>query len=229
MGRLSPETDPLELVFARLDEGSSSAGAGNAVPSAASPSANGTGGNEIAPDPPASAKIDLSLESAVSALVDRLVKPLQSFYPQSRIDGVRSHLVATLSKRYAPTWREDDPLHGTGYRSLICLPGVGLPPAMVVSARQNGVDPAVWMRSLAARLRGENSPLQEEWQAWCDPGLVMWRYGGWFWNDSEFDPVKSYRGQSSPPSDVEMMLTKRRAFTNHMGGAKPACGRRRRT
>ena len=36
----------------------------------------------------------------------------------------------------------------------------------------------------------------DEWEAWCDPGSVCWRYGAWEWFDAEFDPVRSYRGMS---------------------------------
>lgn len=51
-----------------------------------------------------------------------------------------------------------------------------------------------WMAALASKGvdRGGVEYVKEEWEAWCDPGTVVWRYGPWQWEDIgyELTPIK---------------------------------------
>jgi hypothetical protein len=65
-------------------------------------------------------------------------------------------------------------------------------------AKEVGVDPALWKSVLARRTivtptgspSGQTEVVVDEWETWCDPGMVVWRYGPWEFDDGEFDPVK---------------------------------------
>ncbi|CAK9781686.1 hypothetical protein CC85DRAFT_310040 [Cutaneotrichosporon oleaginosum] len=149
-----------------------------------------------APATPASTtlKLDLSLASAVSALVHHLVAPLALHYSHSQLMGLRSYLTAALSKAYAPTWKESNQHFGSGTRSLIADHIHGLPPVLQQAAKANGIDVATWSSAIAGiRKRKADSSDSDLWEVWCDPGMVVWRWGGWGWDEVDFDPVKSRR------------------------------------
>lgn len=54
-----------------------------------------------------------------------------------------------------------------------------------------------WKEALARRseLDEEGLARGDEWEAWCDPGIVVWRFGGWEWEDLANDPVKVVKGE----------------------------------
>jgi hypothetical protein len=67
------------------------------------------------------------------------------------------------------------------------------------AAAEVGVKDEVWSKSLFLRrdLGEGRERVEEEWEAWCDPGTVVWQYGGWEWEDVGFEPTKLIRGESS--------------------------------
>jgi hypothetical protein len=71
-----------------------------------------------------------------------------------------------------------------------------LPRALKCAAKEIQVDEKLWKRALGKRSftasPGEVDET-EEWEAWCDPGMVMWRYGPWEYDDGQFDPIKRPR------------------------------------
>jgi hypothetical protein len=150
--------------------------------------------------------IDLSLPSALSALTHHLTAPLAPHYSHTTILALRSTLTSNLTALFQPTWREHDPAYGSGTRSLICLRSRGLPRPLKHAAAKNGVAEKVWRAALHKKGKdGQGSAedvdrarkaRMDEWEAWCDPGQVSWRYGMWEWFDSEFDPIKTYTGMS---------------------------------
>jgi hypothetical protein len=145
------------------------------------------------------ADIDTTLPSAVAALVHHLTQPLASRYPHSVIIQVRSALVQILTERYAPTWKPLEPSTGSGTRSLICDRAFGLPKPMKEAAKRSGVNAAVWVSVLKGKARDENADggkERDEWEAWCDPGMVCMRYGGWKYFDPDFDPIRPTPGTS---------------------------------
>lgn len=145
------------------------------------------------------ATIDTSLPSAVAALVHHLTQPLSAHYPHSVILQLRTSLTSILTELYESSWKPMEPSFGTGHRSLICSRPLGLPRALERAAAQAGVDVEVWRQSLKGKPRDElvhGDKERDEWEAWCDPGLVTWRYGGWKYFDSEFDPVRPSPGTS---------------------------------
>ena len=80
---------------------------------------------------------------------------------------------------------------------MICTKLKGLPKVLSEAAKEVGVDEEVWKKAL--NKSPEEDPegrLKDEWEAWCDPGTVVWRYGGWEWEDPEFDPFKAVKGGS---------------------------------
>lgn len=125
---------------------------------------------------------DLSLPVAVAHAVQFLCKPLESTYPASTLTALSATVTSSLEKRLsASTWEPTKPHVGSGYRSLIALPGV-LPRPLREAAKTHGIDPRDWLRGV-----GENS--KGEWELWIDPGLVSFREGGWDWEDAGFEPV----------------------------------------
>lgn len=60
-----------------------------------------------------------------------------------------------------------------------------------------GVEEKAWRKAIAKSGGRENrSDKGEEWEVWCDPGQVVWRWGAWEWEDPGFEPVKTVRGES---------------------------------
>lgn len=154
------------------------------------------------------ASIDTSLSSAVAALVHHLTQPLSSLYPHNIILSLRSVLTGIFIERYESTWRPLDPAFGTGYRSLICGRPYGLPKSLRQAAEHVGVDMEKWRLALRGKRR-EEGPMEDrerdEWEAWCDPGMVTWRYGNWKYFESEFDPVRPIPGESSSNTSFEAL------------------------
>lgn len=143
--------------------------------------------------------LDLSLPTAISFLVNHVMQPLSAFYPHQTLIDLRDHLQVLLLERYSSTWDESRPQNGSGYRSLICTKNLGLPVVLRVAADRAGVDVGVWRKAigtLKAR-RLEDAEAKEEWEAWCDPGMVLWRFGGWEWEDVGFEPTRVIKGESS--------------------------------
>ena len=150
--------------------------------------------------------IDLSLPSALSALTHHLTAPLAPHYSHGTILALRSTLTSTLTALFEPTWREEEPTYGSGSRSLICTRARGLPKPLKQAAAKNGVAEKVWRAALHKKGKEREGSTEDvdrarkarmdEWEAWCDPGQVSWRYGAWEWFDSEFDPIKTYTGMS---------------------------------
>jgi hypothetical protein len=95
---------------------------------------------------------------------------------------------------------------GSGFRSLICTKHLGLPPVLKAAARDVGISEKVWVEGLGSRkvdvdgLVGEM--IEDEWEVWCDPGTVVWRFGGWEWEDVGYEPVKIVRGESTMDDEV---------------------------
>jgi hypothetical protein len=145
-------------------------------------------------------RLDTSLETAVSQLVSRLVDPLSTRIPTSRLTDLRQALYDCLANKYAPTWDEKRPLQGSGFRSLICTLHGGLPAELRAVAKAHGVDSSSWIQALAWSkvVDGQEVGRKLDWEAWCDPGIVCWRYGGWQWEDVGFDPYRLSRGESYP-------------------------------
>lgn len=143
-------------------------------------------------------QLDTSLSTALSHLVNRLTRPLSSSIPQARLSELREALSEVLSGKYASSWDESTPARGSGYRSLICQKHNGLPAELRMIAKRFQVDGAKWIRALASTktIDGTEVVVREEWEAWCDPGLVAWRYGSWEWEDVGFEPTRPSRGKS---------------------------------
>jgi len=142
-------------------------------------------------------ELDLTLSTALGNLISHLVSPVSKLYSPQTISALRLHLTSALTELYAPTWDTKRAQNGSGYRSLICNRAGGLPPPLREAARNVGVDPSVWKSALARRSESdeEGKTRGDEWEAWCDPGTVVWRYGGWEWEDIGYDPFKGPRGE----------------------------------
>ncbi|WVF65576.1 hypothetical protein IAT40_000306 [Kwoniella sp. CBS 6097] len=141
----------------------------------------------VKPAPAAATNLDLSLNTAVIHLVQHLIQPLSAHYSHSTLLSLRDELSSRLTKLFQPTWETTKPTSGSGSRSLICSRYLGLPYALKGSAEKVGVDISKWRKALASCKTGGRG---EEWQAWCDPGQVVWRWGGWEWEDVGFEPFK---------------------------------------
>lgn len=109
--------------------------------------------------------------------------------------GLRSALNEALTKAYEPSWNESNPHSGSGLRSLIADQIHGLPPILKAAAKDKGIDTAVWTKAIATLRKRKDDADSDMWEVWCDPGMVVWRWGGWGWDDPEFDPVKTRRGE----------------------------------
>ncbi|WWC64076.1 uncharacterized protein I303_106683 [Kwoniella dejecticola CBS 10117] len=131
--------------------------------------------------------LDLTLPTAISHLVQFLIQPLSLHYPHPVILSLRDELSSRLNELFKSSWEESRPQRGSGYRSLICTRHRGLPAVLVQAAKSSGVDKEVWKRALADKKSGKRG---EEWESWCDPGQVTWRWGGWEWEDIGFEPFK---------------------------------------
>ncbi len=142
--------------------------------------------------------LDLSLSTALEALIHHLVQPLAARYPHLTILDLREHLIRELTELFEPSWDEQHPQVGSGYRSLICTKDLGLPRVLREVAVNVGVDEEVWRKALSGRkMRGDGvDEVKEEWEVWCDPGTVVWRFDGWEWEDVGFEPVRVLRGES---------------------------------
>ncbi|ORX39115.1 hypothetical protein BD324DRAFT_311814 [Kockovaella imperatae] len=142
-------------------------------------------------------ELDLSLSSALSALIDHLLSPLNRCYTPTVLSALRLHLTSSLTELFAPSWDIAHPQYGSGFRSLICDNQHGLPKPLKESAMESGVVEHIWIRQLSKPVDKEATEAvrrrAREWEAWCDPGTVMWRYGGWEWEDSANDPVRMVR------------------------------------
>ncbi|KAL7410054.1 hypothetical protein BDY24DRAFT_372205 [Mrakia frigida] len=120
---------------------------------------------------------NLLLGPALDQLVTLLVLPLLPSLSSSDATLLRSTLSTNLSTLFAPTWQPSDPVRGSGFRSLIASKG-RLPRPLREAAGETRV---VSVQAWEAALGGGG-----EWQAWCDPGRVSWREGGWEWEDGIF-------------------------------------------
>lgn len=139
-------------------------------------------------------ELDMSINAAVSALVHHLVQPLAAHYPHADVMALRSDLTLSFTTIFTPTWKECTPHSGSGSRSLIADSVSGLPAVLKAAAAKHGVDPAKWNSAIAASRRKKvPGPEAAEWEVWCDPGMVVWRWGGWGWDEPEFDPIKRPR------------------------------------
>ena len=141
--------------------------------------------------------LDLSLSSAISALIEHLVQPLTVHSPHLVILELREHLVRNLTELFKPSWDEQHPQIGSGFRSLICTKYLGLPRVFQQAAASAGVDEEKWRKLLSVqKVRGEGEEVvREEWEVWCDPGTVVWRFGGWEWEDVGYEAVRIVRGE----------------------------------
>ncbi|WVW79292.1 hypothetical protein I302_101259 [Kwoniella bestiolae CBS 10118] len=133
------------------------------------------------------ANLDLSLSTSISYLSQFLIQPLSSHYPHHILLSLRAELSNRLTTLFSSTWDTSRPQFGSGYRSLICSRHLGLPLSLVEAAKAVGVERGVWKRAIAGIKSGERG---EEWQCWCDPGQVTWRWGGWEWEDVGYEPWK---------------------------------------
>ncbi|TXT13231.1 hypothetical protein VHUM_01632 [Vanrija humicola] len=149
----------------------------------------------VTPSLAAGLQLDMSLGSAVSALVHHLAQPLSAHCSHATIMDLRKRLTTTFTTAFAPTWNESNPHSGSGTRSLIADRQHGLPRLLREAAAQCGVDTAVWQQAIAANRtkKAESDDNGEEWEVWCDPGMVVWRWGGWGWEEPDFDPIKRPR------------------------------------
>jgi hypothetical protein len=113
---------------------------------------------------------------------------------------LKQNLSDRLTAKYAATWDEKNPTHGSGTRSLICTQHTGLPVELREAAKELDIDSKMWIKALALVKvsEGKEAILKTEWEAWCDPGSVSWRYGGWQWEDVGYDIRRSTRGESLP-------------------------------
>ncbi|WVN87871.1 uncharacterized protein L203_103068 [Cryptococcus depauperatus CBS 7841] len=135
-----------------------------------------------------------TLETALSHLVAHLVEPLSEAYSADCVNSLLSRLKEELLAKFAPTWDELHPQVGSGTRSLICTRYYGLPPPMRTACGKAGVEERVWRKAIA-KAGGRENRLDkgQEWEVWCDPGQVVWRWGGWEWEDPGFEPTKVVR------------------------------------
>ena len=168
----------------------------------------------------ASLTLDKSLPTALANLTHHLVKPLAPHYPNPTLVALREALSRVLTDRFRLTWDEANPDLGSGARSLICDKYHGLPPQLKAAGKVAGVDEKVWKGALASKkARDGDDVVKEEWEAWCDPGYVVWRYGGWEWEDSGYDPHRLPKRKVWPPEE-ELELTYRN-IQSHL--ASSAC------
>lgn len=146
-------------------------------------------------------QLDTSLASALSHLIHRLTRPLSASIPQARLTDLCEVLREVLHDKYIATWDETTPVRGSGHRSLICQKHSGLPAELRKVAKQFHIDGNKWIRALASKktIDGVEVVVREEWEVWCDPGLVAWRYGTWEWEDVGFEPTRLVRGMSLTP------------------------------
>lgn len=142
-------------------------------------------------------KIDTSLGTALAQLVSRLTDPLSTRLPKAQLTQLRQTLSQRLSAKFLPTWNEAEPIRGSGFRSLICTLHGGLPQELREAAKEHGVDSEMWINALAWSkvVDGQEVARKIDWEAWCDPGVVSWRCGGWKWEDAGFDPYRLNRGE----------------------------------
>lgn len=145
---------------------------------------------------------DTSLATALSFLIKRLTQPLSASISDDLLDELRESLRETLHQKFEPTWEEEAPQKGSGYRSLICTKHQGLPVELRQVAKRYNVSQTHWIQVLSTVKRREGVEERiSEWEAWCDPGLVSWRYGPWEYEDIGFEPSKLFRGTSSRSLD----------------------------
>jgi hypothetical protein len=153
---------------------------------------------EQPPTNPPTISLDTSLASALPHLIHRLIQPLSTQVPHAKLLELKQILTDRLSAKYAATWDEKRPQNGSGTRSLICTLHTGLPVELREAAKAAGVDLEMWLKALALVKVSEAKEVsvKTEWEAWCDPGSVSWRYGGWQWEDVGYDVRRSSRGES---------------------------------
>lgn len=159
---------------------------------------------------------DLSLHTALSHLLAHLTDPLASSLPPATLTLLRSHLRSLLTLLFAPSWHPSEPSRGSAFRSLIGRQG-RLPKALRQAAANAAVDLALWERSLADACDG-----QTEWQAWCDPGRVQWRNGGWEWEDGTWF-FGGWKGSSIYPIVGRPVLLPPPAFLGRRPSLNPPC------
>lgn len=146
---------------------------------------------------PSHLSCDRTLTTALSHLVDHLVEPLSASYTPEVLNSLLKQLKHALFVKFQPTWDEGHPQVGSGTRSLICTKYHGLPPPMRSAAVKVGVEEQVWRKAIAkSGGREDRSDKGDEWEVWCDPGQVVWRWGAWEWEDPGFEPVKLVRGKA---------------------------------
>lgn len=140
-------------------------------------------------------QLDMTLAAAVQALVHHLVQPLAVHYPHTRLMTLRQRLTELLTKAYEPSWNESNPHQASGARSLISDRVLGLPRVLREAAGKD-IDLPTWSKAISVshRKRAEGED-ESEWEVWCDPGMVVWRWGGWGWDEPEFDPIRRPRGE----------------------------------
>lgn len=148
------------------------------------------------PPPPPLASSSCSNESlllspALDQLVSVLLLPLLPTLPSSSSSLLRSSLTSHLSALFAPTWQPSDPTRGSAFRTLIATKGRLPRPLREAVKETNVVSLDAWETALGG----------QEWQAWCDPGRVSWRDGGWEWEDGIF-----YLGGWKGTSDISLSL-----------------------
>jgi hypothetical protein len=138
----------------------------------------------------------MSVGAAVSALVHHLVQPLAAHYTHAQLMSLRARLASLLTAKFTPSWNESTPHAGSGARSLIADRVHGLPLVLRVAAGKD-VNVKTWAKTIATtrRRKPETEDDGDEWEAWCDPGMVVWRWGSWGWDEVEFDPIKRPRGE----------------------------------
>jgi len=152
--------------------------------------------------------VDTSLKTALPHLINRLIQPLSSQLPPARLLQLQLLLTERLSAKYSATWDEKRPMNGSGSRSLICTLHTGLPVELREAAREVGIDLEMWLKALAlVKVQdGKEVSVKTEWEAWCDPGSVSWRYGGWQWEDVGYDVRRTSRGESLVSSQLDTNL-----------------------
>lgn len=154
---------------------------------------------EQLPTNPPPSTVDTSLASALPHLINRFIQPLSAQLPHAKVLELKRILTDRLHRKYAATWDEKRPINGSGTRSLICTLHTGLPVELREAAKEAGIDMVMWEKALALVKvsEGKEVSVKTEWEAWCDPGSVSWRYGGWQWEDVGYDMRRSTRGESS--------------------------------
>ncbi|KAL7421365.1 hypothetical protein Q5752_004250 [Cryptotrichosporon argae] len=130
---------------------------------------------------------DLTLAGALGALVTHLLDPLIPLVPSASLAALRAALTARLDRLFAPTWDAARPDAGSGFRSLICAHPHGLPRALREAAADAGIDEAAWRAAIARR----SDRADDEWEAWCDPGCVSWRWGPWEYDEPGYDAPRA--------------------------------------